>query len=85
VTRNGRNMPLSSKEFALLELFMMNPDRILTRQALLEHVWDMNFDPRSNVIESFVRLLRIKIEKGFPTKLIHTVRGSGYIFARKKP
>ena len=85
VIRNRKAIPLSAKEFALLELFMMNPDRILSRQTLLEHVWDMNFDPRSNVIESFVRLLRLKIDRGFSKKLIHTVRGAGYMFSDKKP
>ncbi len=60
---------------------MMNPGRILSRETISEHVWDMNFEPRSNVIESFVKFLRQKVDKGFRTRLIHTVRGSGYIFS----
>ena len=78
--REGREIQLSSKEFALLELFMMNPRKILSRQMISEHLWDMNFDPRSNVIESFIKFLRQKIDKDFDKPLIHTVRGSGYIF-----
>lgn len=79
--RDGREIFLTSKEYALLELFMMNPGRILSRETISEHVWDMNFEPRSNVIESFVKFLRQKVDKGFRTRLIHTVRGSGYIFS----
>jgi DNA-binding response OmpR family regulator len=59
---------------------MMNPDRIRSRTAIAEHVWDMNFDPRSNVIDSFIKFLRQKVDRDFQEKLIHTVRGSGYIF-----
>ncbi|MDR3626846.1 MAG: response regulator transcription factor [Ignavibacteriaceae bacterium] len=78
--REGKETQLSTKEFALLELFMMNPNKILSRETISEHLWDMNFDPRSNVIESFVKFLRQKIDKDFNRPLIHTVRGSGYIF-----
>jgi DNA-binding response OmpR family regulator len=78
--RNGKAIQLSTKEFALLELFMMNPNKILSRETISEHLWDMNFDPRSNVIEAFVKFLRQKIDKEFDTPLIRTVRGSGYIF-----
>ncbi|HET9129391.1 MAG TPA: response regulator transcription factor, partial [Terriglobia bacterium] len=83
--RGSKELTLSTKEFALLELFMMNAGTIVTRERILEHVWDMNFDPRSNVIESFVRLLRQKIDSTFRKKLIHTVRGSGYIFTDEQP
>jgi len=83
--RNGKVITLTSKEFALLELFMLNPDKILSRTEISEHLWDMNFDPRSNVIESFVRFLRQKVDKGFEKQLIHTVRGAGYIFSENKP
>ncbi len=82
--RNGNEIALSAKEFALLELFMMNPNKILTREVISEHLWDMNFDPRSNVIESFIKFLRQKIDKGHERQLIHTVRGSGYIFSDKE-
>ena len=83
--RDGEEITLTSKEFALLELFMLNPDTILSRAAISEHLWDMNFDPKSNLIESFVRYLRQKVDKGFDQPLIHTVRGSGYIFSDRPP
>ena len=79
-SRNGKVIQLSTKEFALLELFVMNPNKILSRDFISEHLWDMNFDPRSNVIESFIKFLRQKIDKEFDKPLIHTVRGAGYIF-----
>jgi two-component system, OmpR family, response regulator len=79
--RNGNEIDLSSKEFSLLELFMMHPGKLITRETISEHLWDMNFEPRSNVIESFVRFLRQKIDKGFTDSLIHTVRGAGYRFS----
>lgn len=79
--RNGQEIVLSSKEFSLLELFMMHPDKVITRETISEHLWDMNFEPRSNVIESFIRFLRQKIDKGFDTSLIQTVRGVGYRFS----
>jgi len=60
---------------------MHNPDRIISRQEISEHLWDMNFDPKSNVIESFVRFLRQKVDRGFDRTLIHTVRGAGYLFS----
>ncbi len=79
--RDGTEITLTTKEFSLLELFMMNDGRILSREAISEHLWDMNFEPRSNVIEAFVKFLRQKIDKGFDRPLIHTVRGAGYIFS----
>jgi heavy metal response regulator len=78
VMRNSIPISLTAKEFALLEYFVMNRGKVLTRQMISEHVWDMNFDPQSNVIDSFVRFLRQKIDKGFDRPLIHTVRGAGY-------
>ncbi len=78
--REGKEIQLSTKEYALLELFMMNPNRILSRGKISEHLWDMNFDPHSNVIESFIKFLRQKIDKNFEKQLIRTVRGAGYIF-----
>jgi len=83
--RGGREIPLSAKEFALLELFLMNPGKILSRQTISEHLWDMNFDPKSNVVESFVRFLRQKVDREFPTPLIHTLRGAGYMFSDRSP
>ena len=63
---------------------MMNPNKILSRETISEHLWDMNFDPQSNVIESFVKFLRQKIDKDFHIPLIQTVRGSGYIFTDRE-
>jgi DNA-binding response OmpR family regulator len=83
--RDKKEISLTSKEFALLEYFMMNHNKILSRSEISEHLWDMNFDPKSNVIDSFVKYLRQKIDKNFATPLIHTVRGSGYIFSDRKP
>ena len=83
--RDKKEISLTSKEFALLEYFMMNHNKILSRSEISEHLWDMNFDPKSNVIDSFVKYLRQKIDRNFDTPLIHTVRGSGYIFSDKKP
>jgi DNA-binding response OmpR family regulator len=59
--------------------------KILSREMISEHLWDMNFEPRSNVIESFVKFLRQKVDKGFATQLIHTVRGAGYMFTDRQP
>ncbi|MEP7218534.1 MAG: response regulator transcription factor [Bacteroidota bacterium] len=81
VTRAGRSISLTAKEFALLEYFVMNVGKVLTREAISEHVWDMNFDPQSNVIDSFIRFLRLKIDKDFDHPLIHTLRGVGYRFS----
>ena len=78
VTRAGEKINLSAKEFALLEYFVMHKNKVLTREMISEHVWDMNFDPQSNVIDSFVRFLRQKIDKGFDPPLIQTLRGVGY-------
>jgi DNA-binding response OmpR family regulator len=83
--RDGKEILLTAKEFALLELFMMNAGKILTRESISEHLWDMNFEPRSNVIESFVKYLRQKIDRGFSTPLIHTMRGAGYLFSDTAP
>ncbi len=83
--RNGREITLSAKEFALLELFMTHPREIVSRERISEYLWDMNFEPRSNVIESFVRFLRQKIESEGEPKLIHTLRGAGYIFSDQEP
>jgi len=80
VTNNNTKIILSAKEFALLELFMMHPGKILSRETISEHVWDMNFEPRSNVIESFIRFLRQKIDPAQGPSLIRTMRGAGYMF-----
>ena len=72
---------LTTKEFALLEYFMRKPDRVLSRTMIGEHVWDMNFDSDSNVIDVYVSMLRRKIDKGFDNPVIHTVIGSGYVLS----
>lgn len=83
--RTGQNISLTNKEFALLEFFMRKAGTVLSRAQIGEHVWDLNFDPSSNVIDVYVSMLRRKIDRGFPTTLIHTVVGTGYVFAEKTP
>jgi len=80
VKRGEKIINLSAKEFALLEYFIMNKNKVLTREMISEHVWDLNFDPQSNVIDSFIRFLRQKIDKGFEKSFIVTLRGVGYKF-----
>jgi len=79
VTRAGQEKILTSKEFRLLEFFMANPGRVLSRISLLEHVWDTNIDMSTNIVEVYVNYLRNKIDKGFSKKLIHTIIGMGYV------
>ncbi|WP_305987340.1 response regulator transcription factor [Roseibium sp. MMSF_3544] len=79
-TRQGTKIDLNAKEFRLLEVFMRNEGRVLTRAMLLERVWDINFDPTSSVVETHISRLRAKIEKPFSDTLIRTKRGSGYVF-----
>lgn len=78
VTRAGREIELQPREFRLLEYLMKNAGQVVTRTMLLEHVWDYHFDPQTNVIDVHVSRLRAKIDKGFETALIQTVRGAGY-------
>jgi len=79
VKRSGREIPLTSKEYALLEYFMINANIVITRTMISEHVWNEDFDSFSNVIDVYVNYLRNKIDKGFKKRLIHTIRGTGYI------
>ncbi len=79
VFRGEEKIELTTKEFALLDYFMRNPDRVLTRTMIADHVWDYDFDPMTNVIDVYVNYLRKKIEGGREPKLIHTVRGVGYV------
>ena len=79
VFRGGRKIELTTKEFALLDYFMRNPERVLTRTMIAEHVWDYEFDSMTNVIDVYVNYLRKKIDTGRNSKLIHTVRGVGYV------
>jgi two-component system, OmpR family, response regulator len=79
-TRAGREIePLRPREFALLEYLMRNAGRVVSKTMILSHVWDYNFDPRTNVVDVLVFRLREKIDKGFDTKMIQTVRGIGYV------
>jgi heavy metal response regulator len=82
VSRASLPIQLTSKEFALLECFMRHPDQVLSRTVLAEKVWDETFDAFTNVIDVYVNYLRNKIDRNFPTKLIHTVRGAGYVLRR---
>ena len=79
VERAGIPIALTAKEFTLLELFLRNPNRLLSRQYIAENAWDINFDTGTNVIDVYVNFLRNKIEKGFSKKLIHTKINMGYI------
>jgi len=83
VTRKEREIELTSKEYALLEYFMRNPDKVLTRTMISEHVWDYHFDSMTNVVDVYVNYLRKKIDKDFEPKLIHTLRGIGYMMKRE--
>ena len=80
VRRAGREIALQPREFTLLAYFMRHTGQVVTRTMLLEHVWGYHFDPQTNVIDVHVSRLRGKIDKGFDTPLIHTVRGVGYCF-----
>jgi two-component system OmpR family response regulator len=77
-TRAGQRIELQAQEYKLLEYLMQHAGEIVTRTMLLENVWSFHFDPRTNVIESHMSRLRSKVDRGFATELIHTVRGSGY-------
>jgi two-component system OmpR family response regulator len=79
VTRAGRSIELTAKEFQLLEYFMRRPNQIVTRTMLLEGVWNLHFDPQTNIIDVHMSRLRNSIDKGFSKPLIHTVRGTGYV------
>ncbi len=78
VTRAGAAVDLTPKEFALLEYFMRNPDRVLTRTMIAEHVWDHHFDTGTNVIDVYVKHLRDKVDQNGKGEVIQTVRGVGY-------
>jgi DNA-binding response OmpR family regulator len=79
VIRGGKRIELTSKEYALLEYLMRNVGRVLTRPMIAEHVWNLDFDTFTNVIDVYVNYLRNKIDRGRDRKLIHTVRGTGYV------
>jgi two-component system OmpR family response regulator len=79
VVRAGKKIDLQPLEFSLLEYLLRNAGRVVSKTMIMEHVWDYYFDPQTNVVESRIYKLREKIDKGFPTRLIHTVRGAGYV------
>ncbi len=79
VSRGGEEIELTGKEYSLLEYFMRNEGKVLTRTMIAEHVWDYNFDTFTNVIDVYVNHLRKKIDKKYPAKLLHTLRGVGYV------
>ncbi len=79
VRRGGEPIPLTNREFALLEYFLRNPGRVLTRTMIAEHVWDYSFDSATNVIDVYVNYLRKKIDANREPRLLHTVRGVGYV------
>lgn len=78
-SRQGKTITLTAKEYGLLELFISNPGRVLSRVEIAEKVWDINFDTGTNVVDVYINTLRKKIDKDFDTKLIHTRVGLGYI------
>lgn len=79
VTRQGKTIDLSAKGFHILEYFMRNANRVLTRGQIIDHVWNFDYDNDSNVIDVYIGYLRRKIDNDFDTKLLHTVRGVGYV------
>jgi two-component system, OmpR family, response regulator len=79
VTRGGKPIELQPREFSLLEFLMRHTGRVVTKTMLLEHVWDYSFDPQTNVVDVLVHRVRSKVDKDFPAKLIHTIRGVGYV------
>ena len=85
VRRNGRRITLTVREHALLEYFMRNAGRVLTRPMLAEHVWGLDFDPESNIVDVYVGYLRRKIDGPGDTRLLHTVRGAGYVLRADPP
>jgi len=80
VTRGGKRIELTAKEFALLDYFVRHVGEVASRTLIAEHVWDMHFDSDTNVVDVAVRRLRAKLDDPFATKLIHTIRGVGYVF-----
>ena len=79
VVRGNREIELQPREFALLEYLMRNSGNVVSKTMILEHVWDYHFDPQTNVVDVLVHRLRNKIDKDFQSKLLHTVRGVGYV------
>jgi DNA-binding response OmpR family regulator len=85
VTRAGKKIDLAVREFSLLDYLMRSPGRVLTRTQICEHVWDHHFDTGTNVVDVYVQRLRRKLDDGHDTKLLHTVRGVGYMLREGPP
>jgi len=83
VMRAGTEIDLQQREFALLEYLMRNTGRVVSKTMIMEHVWHFDFDPETNVVEARICRLRDKIDRHFPLKLIHTIRGVGYVLEAK--
>ena len=79
VHRSGNRVDLQPREFALLEYLMRNAERVVSKTMILEHIWSYQFDPQTNVVDVLVSRLRSKVDKDFPEKIIHTIRGIGYV------
>lgn len=79
VHRSGNRIDLQPREFALLEYLMRNAERVVSKTMILEHIWSYQFDPQTNVVDVLVSRLRSKVDKDFPEKIIHTIRGIGYV------
>ena len=83
-TRGEKEIILSAKEFSMLEYFITNPNKVLSREKILNHMWDYDYEGASNMVDVYIRHLRKKIDDGFDRKLIHTVRGVGYVMKEPK-
>lgn len=83
VQRQGKRIDLTAKEFALLELLLRRSGEVLPKSLIASQVWDMNFDSDTNVIEVAIRRLRAKVDDDYPQRLIHTVRGMGYVLEER--
>jgi len=83
VTRGEKYIELTSKEYAILEYLLRNKNIVLKKSQIAEHIWDFNFDYTSNIVEVYIRYLRRKIDSDFKSKLIHTIRGVGYVIREK--
>ncbi len=85
LTRDGIRISLTAKEYQLLEYFMRNKNIVLSRSDIAKNVWGIDFDTQTNMIDVYVNFLRRKIDKGFPTKLLHTQIGMGYVLKEAEP
>lgn len=84
VTRAGKLVELSGKEFSMLEYLMRNQGRVLSREQIEQHVWDFDYEGGSNMVDVYIRYLRKKLDEGYGKKLIHTVRGAGYVMREQQ-